>query len=208
MTKFYDLCLRETSEDIKQLADELGWTATNCEFETVFLEAEDWGELKQKINQSRGDCDILVFKGGDEELNRKAAGDTRIDVLLHPEKGRKDSGIDHVVAKEAAENRVAIGFDLSQLMTNNKQRTHLLSHWRRNLKLCEKYGTPYILTTGASDKLELRAPRDLASIIDSLGYNGKKAVSHYPARILERAEKVGEEGYVRSGVEVEEEDSP
>ncbi len=203
MTQFYDLCLRDTSSDTGDFAEQLGWTATSCDFETVFLEADGWGELKQKINERRDRADVLVFLGGDEELNRKAAGDTRVDVLLHPEKGRKDSGINHVIAKEAAENRVAIGFDLQQLITGKKQRTHVLRHWRRNLRLCEKYDAPFVLTSGAEEKLDLRAPRDLASIIESLGFDGKKAVSDFPGKILERSGKVDSEGFVQPGVEVE-----
>ncbi len=203
MTRFYDLCLRETSSDIDEFAEELGWNATSCGLETVFLEAGDWGELKRKIGETREDADVLVFLGGNEELNRKAVGDTRVDVLLHPEKGRKDSGINHVISKDAAENQVAIGFDLQQLMNGQKKRTHVLGHWRRNLKLCEKYDVPYVLTSGAREKLELRAPRDLASIIDSLGSNGKKAVSDFPAKILERNNRVDEDGFVRPGMEVE-----
>jgi len=207
MPQFYDLCLRETSEEIEALAEELGWTGTNCKFDTVFLEAEGWGELKKKIEERRGDAAVLVFRGGNEDLNRKAAGDSRIDVLLHPELGRKDSGMDQVVAEEAAENKVAVGFDFSQLLqTNEKHRVHVLSHRRRNLKLCEKYGTPYIMTSGAGEKRKLRSPRDIEKIIDSLGYEGRKAVSDYPEEILERAERVNEKGFVRPGVEVEEDE--
>ncbi len=207
MPQFYELCLRETSEEIEELAEELGWTSTSCDFETVLLEAEDWGELKQKIGSSREKADVLVFLGGNEELNRKAAGDSRVDIILHPERGRKDSGINHVIAKEASENNVAIGFDFQQLVTGGKTQTHILSHWRRNLKLCEKYNTPYIITSGAREKYDLRAPRDLESIINSLGYEGRKAVSDYPSRILERAGKVDENGFVRPGVEKGGEDS-
>lgn len=199
MTEFYDLCLRETSEEVQHLAEELGWTATNCKFNTVFLEASDWGELKKKIKQNRDGADVLVFKGGNVELNRKAAEDTRVDVLLHPEKGRKDSGIDHVIAEEAAKNKVAIGFDLQKLMKSEKQQTHVLTAWRKNLRLCEKYNTPYIITSGAQQKLDLRAPRDLAAVIKSLDFKGNKAVSKYPRKILERAEKVNEDGFIRPG---------
>jgi ribonuclease P/MRP protein subunit RPP1 len=203
MTEFYDLCLRETSEEVRELAEELGWTATNCEFETVFLEADNWGELKKKIKHNRDDVDVLVFKGGNVELNRKAAEDARVDVLLHPEKGRKDSGIDHVIAEEAAKNKVAIGFDLQQLMENNKQQTHALTAWRKNLRLCEKYDTPYTITSGAQEKLDLRAPRELAAVIKSLDFKGNKAVSKYPKKILERAERVNKDGFIRPGEKVE-----
>ncbi len=205
MPQFYDLCMRETSTEMKEFAEELGWTSTNCEFSTVFLEADEWGELKKKIGREREKADVLVFKGGNAELNRKAAEDSRLDIILHPEKDRKDSGIDHVIAEKAAENRVAIGFDFQQLRKSGKTRSHILKHWSKNLMLCEKYDVPYIITSGARERFDLRAPRDLASIIDSLGYDGKKAVADYPQKILKRSEKVDEEGFVRPGTEVAEE---
>lgn len=197
----YDLCLRDSSEETAELAEELGWTSTNCEFNTVFLKADNWGELKKKIRGKREEADVLVFMGGDEELNRKAASDTRVDVLLHPEKGRKDSGVNHVIAREASENKVAIGFDFKQLKTDKKARSHILKHWKRNLNLCEKFDTPYLISSGANDKYGLRSPRDLVSVIESLGYNGRKAASHYPEKILERSEKASREDFVRPGVE-------
>lgn len=199
---YYDLCLQKTSGEMEEKAEQLGWEATNCDFKTVFLEAVEWGELKRKIGQNREEADVLVFRGGDDELNRKAAEDSRIDVLLHPEKGRKDSGINHVVAKEAAKNSVAIGFDFRMLDSSEKTRSHILRHWSRNLMLCEKYDAPYIMTLGAGEKFDLRAPEDLASIIDSLGYDGGKAVSEFPKKILERTERVNEEGFVRPGEKV------
>lgn len=201
MTEFYEICLKETSDEIERKSESLGWDITNCSFDTVFLEADEWGELKRKIKQKRNKADVLVYKGGNEKLNRKAAEDTRVDVLLHPEKGRKDSGVDHVIAEKASNNKVAIGLDFRQLMTDSKTKSHILKHWRRNLMLCEKYDAPYIITSGAEEKLDLRAPRDLKSIIESLGYNGSKAASNYPQKIIERSKKAKDSGTVRPGVE-------
>lgn len=197
MPTFHELCLRNHSDEIVEKAEDLGWEVSQA----VFLEADDWGELKRKIREEREDAEVLVFVGGDEELNRKAASDSRIDVLLHPERGRKDSGINHVIAREASDNRVSVGFDLQQLLTDPKKKSHVLAHWRRNLMLCEKYDTPYIITTGAERKYGLRAPKDLASIIDSLGHDGAKAVSDYPGKIVRRSKNADER--VRPGVEEE-----
>jgi ribonuclease P/MRP protein subunit RPP1 len=186
MPRFYDLCIQNKSEEVTSKMEELGWETP--EIETVFLEADDWGELKRKIGENREKADVLVFRGGDEKLNRKAVEDSRMDVLLHPEKGRKDSGFNHVLAKEASKNQVALGLDFKMLDTSNKTRSHIFRHWQRNLMLCEKYDAPYIITSSAKEKYDLRAPRDLASVIDSLGYKGKKAVSEYPKNIVERGE--------------------
>jgi ribonuclease P/MRP protein subunit RPP1 len=190
MEKIPDICIREKSGEVKEKAEELGW-ADPAEYETVFLEARNWGELKNKIQQNRENCDVLVFLGGDEELNRKATEDGRIDVLLHPEKNRKDSGMDKVVAENASTHNVAIGFDFRQLLKQPKNQVHVLSHWRKNLELCERYDTPYLITTAAEQKNQLRAPRDLKSIVDSLSFKGGAAVDIH-RDILERSRKIQE----------------
>ncbi|MFB6241666.1 MAG: RNase P subunit p30 family protein [Candidatus Nanosalina sp.] len=188
MESIPDLCIREESREVVRKAEEIGWADPDS-YETVFLKAEDWGELKKEIQRERENCDVLVFCGGDEELNRKSVEDGRIDVLLHPEKGRKDSGVDQVIAEKASENSVAIGLDFRQLSAPPKKQMHILSHWRKNLKLCEKYGTPYLITTCAEEKHDLRAPRDLESFIDSIGYNGEKTLETHQD-ILERNRKI------------------
>lgn len=200
MPEFYELCLRKTSAEVKQKAEKIGWTATNCDYSTTFLEAKDWGELKRKIREEREKADVLVFEGGDKELNRKASQEPRLDIILSPEKGGRDSGIDHVTAKEAAENNVAIGFSLRSLQKEGKRRSQNLSNWRKNLKLCKKFGAPSIITTEASSVYDLRSPRDLASIIDSIGFEGQEMVSQNPREILKRSEKVNSEGFIRPGV--------
>jgi ribonuclease P/MRP protein subunit RPP1 len=186
MPRFYDLCIQNKSEEVTSKMEELGWETPKLE--TVFLEADDWGELKRKIERNQ-EANVLVFKGGDEKLNRKAVEDSRMDILLHPEKGRKDSGFNHVLAKEASRNNVALGLDFKMLDTSNKTRSHIFRHWQRNLMLCEKYDAPYIVTSSAEEKYDLRAPRDLASIINSLGYTGKKAVSDHPEKIINRGDE-------------------
>jgi ribonuclease P/MRP protein subunit RPP1 len=183
-----DLCIREKTEEVVEKAKELGWADPES-YDTLFLEADGWGELKKKIQQERENCDVLVFQGGDEELNRKSVSDGRIDVLLHPEKDRKDSGMDKVIAENASKNNVAIGFEFRNLLVSSKDQIHVLSHWRKNLRLCEKHDAPYMITTGAEEKNELRAPRDLSAVIDSLGYQGKAAVEVH-RDILERNRKI------------------
>ena len=200
MDRSPDLCIREKTTEVVEKARELGWRDPES-YETKFLDAEDWGELKRKIQKNRENFDVLVFNGGSEKLNRKAASDARIDVLLHPEKGRKDSGVDEVISKKAAENKVAIGFDLHQLFQTPKIQTHILSHWRKNLRLCEKFDTRYIITTGATEKPDFRAPRDLASVLDSIEFDGRKALNTQE-KILEENLKIQEKG-VKGGVKRE-----
>ncbi|MFB6209042.1 MAG: RNase P subunit p30 family protein [Candidatus Nanohaloarchaea archaeon] len=201
---YHDLCLRDTNEGMKELGKELGWSEESLELERVFLEAEDWGELKRKIGERREEADVLIFCGGDETLNRKAASDSRMDVLLHPEKGRKDSGINHVIAREASDNGVAIGFDFSMMKASRKKRSHITRHWSKNLMLCGKYDAPFIITSGADEKWKMRAPEDLAPVLNSLNdsIEGMEAVKENPGKIIERSRERESEDFVRPGEKI------
>lgn len=202
MPRFHDFFI---SQELQEEAKSFGWNNESINNSVKILKADDWGELKRKIGQNREEYDILAFRGGNHELNRKAFSDSRMDVVLHPEKGRKDSGMNHVDAEKAAENKVAVGFSLKSLPEDSKKQSQTLTKWRRNLKLCQKYNAPYIITTEAESFSELRNPRDLASVINSLGFEGTKGVKHYPNKILERREKAQSDSEIRPGHEVIEE---
>jgi ribonuclease P/MRP protein subunit RPP1 len=199
MQHFYDFFI---PEKMRHKAEELGWSEDGLEASVKILEADDWGELKGKIDSAREIYDLLAFRGGDHDLNRKAFSESRMDIVLHPEKGLKDSGMNHVDAEKAAENNVAIGFSLRRVPENPKKQSQYLSKWRRNLKLCEKYGAPFILTTEAEKLSDLRAPRDMAAIISSLGYEGRKAVSEFPGNILRKNLKAQKDSQIRPGHKV------
>lgn len=196
MEKTPDLCIKKKSEEVNHKAQELGWKDPES-YSTCFINAENWGELKKKIQRNREKHHVLVFLGGDEQLNRKATSDPRIDILLHPEKNRKDSGLDRTAVKQASENNVVIGFDFSQLLVSPKKKVQILSKWRKNLRLCEKHDTKYLITTSAKEKYDLRAPRDLKSIIDSIGYSGREAIEIHEkilSKNLDKPESPSEEG--------------
>lgn len=185
MTSFYDLCLKSTSREVCDKARKLGWKSTNCNLETVFLNADNWGELKEKIREKRSEADVLVYYGTTEQLNRKAVESSEIDILLTSVNEGKVTGFNHVTAKKASKNGVAVGLDLSETPEDPEKRSVMLADWRKIMELCEKYGADYLVTTGASTVMELRVPQDIAALIDSIGFSGQDSVSRTPRKILE-----------------------
>src|SRR3989338_5469939 len=75
----------------------------------VFLgfEALNLKEL-ETLRQKRKQFDILLSHGGDLRMNRTAVETPEVDILTHPEMDRQDSGLNHVLVKLAARNKVAI----------------------------------------------------------------------------------------------------
>lgn len=134
----------------------------------IILKPKSVDELKNDIEKFRNKVEILAVHGGIYEINRSACEDPRVDLLCHPERGRIDSGLDHICAKAAAENGVALEINFSELL-NSRSRPKQIYFMQRNIYLCNKYGTKLITTSGASDIWEMRAPRELASIANVLG---------------------------------------
>ncbi|MFB6166983.1 MAG: ribonuclease P protein component 3 [Candidatus Nanohaloarchaea archaeon] len=170
----------------------------------VKLRPGDPEELGDMLQVFREETEVVVVHGGDADVNRAATGDTRVDILSHPDMERKDSGLDHVMAKQAAENNVAIEVNIRQLLeTYGKVRSHVLSHMRRNMMLCQEFGAPVLASSGATSLHHLRAPRELAAFPQVLGMEvgeSFETVSDVPRRILRRAERVTSEDFIRPGV--------
>lgn len=172
---YYDPCITEPSEELRSQAIDLAWKDPG-EYTTAILESDDWGKLKKKIQKHREKNHVIAVKGGKEKINRKTVSDPRVDILLHPGKNRKDPGMDKGIVETAVKNNVVLGLDFSRILTDPKQKTHVFTEWRKNLKLCEKYGMGYIITTSADEKHGLRAPKDLESLIKSLNFSGRDAL--------------------------------
>jgi len=194
-------------DDVERLAREIENAETPLDVHLgAKLKPEDPGDLKDMLNRFREKVEVVVVHGGDAEVNRAAAADSRVDVLAHPERDRTDPGIDHAMAREAADNRVAVQINISRLLgTYGKVRAHVLSHMRRNVRLCQALGAPVIASSGAGTVHGLRAPRELAAFPRVLGMGVEESfdtVSKVPRKVVERAEKVTSEGFVSPGVEV------
>ncbi|HEQ78594.1 MAG TPA: hypothetical protein ENI78_03110, partial [Euryarchaeota archaeon] len=107
---------------LKKEARDLGIEVALCDgikyddfISGIELTARNKRELIREIISSKK-FDIIVVHGGRAEINRSAVSDSRVDVLAHPWLGRRDSGVDAVVAREAADNGVAIELCISYLL--------------------------------------------------------------------------------------------
>lgn len=167
----------------------------------VEVAAKNAQELRRQVDRYRGKARVLAVHGGDPGINRAACEDERVDMLLHPPDG-KTSGINHILAKLAADKRVAIGFELAPLIwAKGGSRVRTLGHYRTNLALAKKYGTPYVVVSGAMTHYDLRDARAVVSLCKLFGMTEKDAIKglfYYPAQILKRRSP----GYIMEGVEL------
>ncbi|MDY6788608.1 MAG: RNase P subunit p30 family protein [Candidatus Nanohaloarchaea archaeon] len=168
------------------------------------IEVEDVKEMKDQLSAVRDRVPVVCVAGGDPEINRAAAGDPRVDFIAHPGLDRKDCGIDHVIAKKAAENQVALEVNFRLLLENSgKYRMYQLKKIEEYVMFNQKFGTPLITNSGARKTEQLRNPRDMSAVLQGLGLaKGEvlETVDQVPGEILERFRERNKEGFVRPGV--------
>ena len=161
--------------------------------------AENAKALHSRARSARTRYPFVAVHGGSEEVNRAACEDPSVDLLVHPEEGRKALGIPLV--KAAQENDVAIGFDLSPMVClRSASRSRWMELVRRNLTLIRKFEVPAVITSGAMSHLDLRTPRDLIALAEVVGFETSEAKESllYPLRILDKNRK----SWASPGVEI------
>ncbi len=167
----------------------------------VEVVAKNANDLRRQVDRFRSRVRGLAVHGGGPGINRAACEDDRVDILLHPPDGTT-SGINHILAKLAADRHVAIGFELLPIICGKGgSRVRTLSNYRTNLALAKKYGAPYVVVSGAMSHYDVRDVRAAVSLCRLFGMSEKDAIkglSHYPSEILKRRSP----GYIMEGVEL------
>lgn len=136
----------------------------------VMIKPSTPAELLEIAGKVRNKAEVLLVHGGNYEINRAACENSMVDVLCHPELGRKDSGLDHICIKAAGENDVAIEINFREILESYKRdRIYMLSAMKKNIKLCRKYGVNIVTSSGSVTKWGMRSGRELASITNLLG---------------------------------------
>lgn len=158
-------------------------------------------ELRKQVDRFRNKVQVLAVHGGDPAINRAACEDERVDILMHPPDG-KTGGINHVLARLAADKRIAIGFELLPLIcARGGSRVRALSNYRTNLVLVKKYEVPFVVVSGAMSFYDMMDVRTAVALCKLFGMSEKDAargLSFYPSEILRRRSP----GYIMEGVEL------
>ena len=153
--------------------------------------AENPDDLKKKIQKFRRRADILMVHGGNIKINRTACEDPRIDIIIHPYRNRRDCGINHVLAKEAAKNAVAVEININYILKSRSSlRSKVLSQFMQILKLQRKFKFPLIITSGAHSIYDLRTPRDIIALTSCFGMTEEEAndgLSKTPITIIKKS---------------------
>ncbi len=132
--------------------------------------------------KSKKEKKVIAILGRDDEFNRRVIETCKIDYLVSPERGhvrdtlkQRDSGLNHVVAKEAVKKNISIVIDFSSLVKFEKKfQARVLARIMQNIKICRKAKCHIKIATFAVRKEDLRDEFSLRSFCFSLGMSSEQ----------------------------------
>jgi ribonuclease P/MRP protein subunit RPP1 len=185
VTRYFE----DFNSDFTREFDDLTASSNITLKKSIEISCKNREDLRKKVQKSRKHADILMVRGGDLKVNRAACEDQRVDVLSQPYRSRRDTGINHVLARKAAENSVAIEINLKTLLkTNLRYRYRVISHFRHIIDLQRKFNFPLIITSNANSKYDLKTPQDISALAKCFGMTFEEsfdAISRTPQDIIE-----------------------
>ncbi|MFH1212335.1 MAG: RNase P subunit p30 family protein [Candidatus Woesearchaeota archaeon] len=163
------------------------------------------------LNELRKKTRLKLFSGIIvKDMNRCGSLRKRFDILLsYPEKqgfesrmidivfdqefdDKKDfmhsrnSGLNQVLAKLSKEKDKIIALDFGLLLSSKEQQRIMLGRFMQNIMLQKKYKFRMIIASFAENPFQMRAPKDLASLLTVLGADAgaaKKAMDELHFRL-------------------------
>ena len=197
---FFDLNIKGSSlENNIKLADEAsfyGWNHINFSYNTNdFLNAVDFkndlensldgiiefnytleikssniNDIQKSVNKFRKKASCISVVGGDLKVNRSTLENIKVDVLSRPYLRRYDSGLNHVLAKEAVKNNVAIELCFKDVLKSYlSHRSKVISNFKDIYTLYRKFDFPLVLSSRAESVFDIRTTHDFVAFFKQTG---------------------------------------
>ena len=156
------LDLREELED--KLSDVIGFDYT------LEIKSTNINEIRKITNKYRNKASCISVVGGDLKVNRAVVENVKIDVLSRPYFKRFDSGLNHVLSKEALNNNVAIELCFKDVLRSYlSHRSKVISNFKDTYVLYRKFDFPLILSSRAESVFDIRTTHDFIAFFKQSG---------------------------------------
>ncbi len=137
---------------------------------TLNIESNNVSEIRKIVRKYRNKSSCISVLGGNLKVNRACLENILGDVLSKPYLKRYDSGLNHILAREARDNNVAIELVFNDILKSYlSHRSKILANFRDIYKLHRKYEFPLILSSGAESILDLRTVKDFEAVFTQTG---------------------------------------
>jgi ribonuclease P/MRP protein subunit RPP1 len=126
-------------------------------------------DIIPRVKRARDAGTVVSVCARDNGFNRAVIGLKGVHILREIQASDRN-GFDHVAAKIAADNNVAIDFDLSVLIAlRGVARQRAIHRYRDILALERRFGFPVTLSSHARSYLDMRAVREITGLCSLIG---------------------------------------
>lgn len=189
---YSDICLNYTPDKFKlakKYSEDLNEEFNLNIHNGIYIFDNKNNNLNKISRKFKSSSDLISVHGGDIGLNRSACENLRVDVLFRPYYKRQDCGLNHVIAKEAYRNNVAIELCFVDLLRSyHHRRSKIIAHFRDIISLHRKFKFPLIISSYANSTYDLRTVRDLKTVFEFIGLSESEmdyCFNKTPLKVLE-----------------------
>jgi RNase P/RNase MRP subunit p30 len=172
----------------------------------IDLRPRTHNELMQYLRRLRRKFEVICVACDNKDVARQAAKDRRVDLVNFPSLDFRRRFFDRAEAELASNSLTALEIDVKPLLLlEGPTRTRLLSNIRREAAIANQFHVPIILSSGVSEEMLLRKPREMAALAFLFGLDeasALKAVSQNPYVIVKRNRGKMDSGFVAPGIRV------
>lgn len=137
---------------------------------TLNIKSSNPSEIRKIVRKYRNKSSCISVLGGNLKVNRNCLENIQVDVLSKPYFKRYDSGLNHILAREAKDNNVAIELVFNDILKSYLgPRSKILANFRDIYKLHRKYEFPLILSSGAQSVFDIRTVMDFKAVFTQTG---------------------------------------
>lgn len=137
---------------------------------TLEIKSSNVNEIKKTARKFRSKSSCISVIGGDLKVNRAVLENVQIDVLSRPYLRRFDGGLNHVLAKEAVKNNVAVELCFKDVLkTYLAPRSKVISNFKDIYTLYRKFDFPIVLTSRAESVFDIRTTQDFTAFFTQTG---------------------------------------
>lgn len=137
---------------------------------TLEIKSNNVNEIKKTARKFRNKSSCISVVGGNLKINRATVETIQIDVLSRPYLRRFDGGINHVLAKEAVKNNVAVELCFKDVLRSYlSHRSKVISNFKDIYTLYRKYDFPLILSSRAESVFDIRTTHDFIAFFKQTG---------------------------------------
>ena len=163
-------------------------------------------ELISSLRKLRRKFEIIAVLCETKQVARQAAKDRRVDLLNFPSFHFRRRFFDKAEAELASDSLAAFEIDIKPLITlKGATKIRLMSSLRKEIMIAQKFQVPIIVSSGISDKLLMRKPRELAalaSLFDLKEALAIDAISKNPLTLVKRNREKLNPRFIAPGIRV------